>query len=282
MTRWKAMAIASCVGLLGVAFLPSSRADEWNKKTVLTVNEPLLIPGATLQPGKYVIKLADSQSNRHIVQVFSEDESQLITTVLAIPNYRLQPTGESQFGYWEMPSGQARALRSWFYPGDNFGQEFAFPKEQAQQIAKAAQQPVPAVVSEGTDASSADVKRITPEGQQEEITTSEEAAKTEEKTTETAQVQPQPEVQAQPQTETQTRTDQSAQAQQPTTQQPATQQPTTDQGAQADQTTAAQPAQAPAAERLPATASPFPMIGLAGLLAMGAALAVRAVSKHLG
>jgi hypothetical protein len=64
MNRLKAFAISSCLGLLAVAFLPSSRADEWNKKTVLTVNEQIAIPGAVLEPGKYVMKLADSQSNR--------------------------------------------------------------------------------------------------------------------------------------------------------------------------------------------------------------------------
>ena len=42
------------------------------------------------------MKLADSQSNRHIVQIFNEREDQLQTTVLAIPNYRLQPTGKDR------------------------------------------------------------------------------------------------------------------------------------------------------------------------------------------
>ena len=59
----------------------------------------------------------------------------LVTTVLAIPNYRLRPTGKSIFAMWETPAGQPAALRAWFYPGDNFGQEFAYPKGKAEQIA---------------------------------------------------------------------------------------------------------------------------------------------------
>ena len=51
-----------------------------------------------------------------------------MTTILAIPNYRLQPTGKTVFTFWETPPGQPKALRAWFYPGDNFGQEFAYPK----------------------------------------------------------------------------------------------------------------------------------------------------------
>src|SRR5580704_17265299 len=124
------LAVAS-IGLLGVAIAPSARADEWNKKTILTVNETIQVPNQVLPPGKYVIKLLDSPSNRHIVQIFNEDETHLITTILAIPNYRLEPTGKTQFSFWETPPGQPKALRAWFYPGDNFGQEFAYPKTAA-------------------------------------------------------------------------------------------------------------------------------------------------------
>jgi LPXTG-motif cell wall-anchored protein len=139
----KAFVIASCVGLFGATFAPALHADEWNKRTILTVNEPIQVPGKTLEPGQYVMKLLDSPSNRHVVQIYDKDEQHLITTVLAIPNYRLEPTGKTQFGFWETPAGQAKALRSWFYPGDNFGQEFAYPKGEAMQIAKEVNQPVP-------------------------------------------------------------------------------------------------------------------------------------------
>jgi len=136
------LAVAS-IGLLGVAIAPSARADEWNKKTILTVNETIQVPNKVLPPGKYVIKLLDSPSNRHVVQIFNGDETQILTTILAIPNYRLQPTGKTVFGFWETPPGQPKALRAWFYPGDNFGQEFAYPKSAAVQIAAVAHAPVP-------------------------------------------------------------------------------------------------------------------------------------------
>ena len=37
-------------------------------------------------------------------------------------------TGKSVFAFWEVPAGQPKALRAWFYPGEEFGQEFAYPK----------------------------------------------------------------------------------------------------------------------------------------------------------
>ena len=99
-----------------------------------------------LQPGTYVLALVDSLSDRHIVRVFAQDEKTVITTILAIPNYRLQPTGTSTFQFWETPADQPRAMRAWFYPGDNFGQEFAYHKTKSIEIARVAKAPVPTVV----------------------------------------------------------------------------------------------------------------------------------------
>jgi len=109
-------------------------ADQWDKKTIITTDEVMQLPNMTLQPGTYVIKLTDSTSNRHIVQFFDKDEKHLVTTVLAIPNERLRVRGKSVFAFWEVPAGQPKALRAWFYPGDNFGQEFAYRPQEAATI----------------------------------------------------------------------------------------------------------------------------------------------------
>jgi len=163
---FKTLAFAGLVTLGWCLLTPAARADEWDKKTVLTVGEPIQLPGAVLQPGKYVMKLMDSQSDRHVVQVFNEDQSHLITTILAIPNYRLQPTGDTRFQWWETPAGQPRAMRAWFYPGDNFGQEFAYPKNMSVQIASANQQSVPtAEPSQPATAKVTEVDKTGVEGQ---------------------------------------------------------------------------------------------------------------------
>jgi hypothetical protein len=152
------------VGLLGVAFAPTAPADEWNKKTIMTVSEPFQVPNKVLPAGKYVMKLMDSQSDRHIVQIFDADETHLQTTILAIPNYRLQPTGKTVFTFWETPPGQPKALRAWFYPGDNFGQEFAYPKSAAAQIAAVTHQTVPTVeATQPAELPKAEVTQTAPE-----------------------------------------------------------------------------------------------------------------------
>lgn len=123
-------------------------ADVWNKKTTLKVNETIEVPGAVLTPGEYVVKLVDSQSNRHIVQFLNKEENKVLSTVIAIPNLRLRATGKTEFSWHETPAGQPPALKAWFYPGDNFGQEFAYPDSRATELAAATKQEVAHVPDE--------------------------------------------------------------------------------------------------------------------------------------
>ena len=90
------------VALIAAAVTPPVQADQWNKKTIITITEPVQMPSCctpdhvvVLQPGTYVLALVDSLSDRHIVRVFEQDEKTVVTTILAIPNYRLQPLDRS-------------------------------------------------------------------------------------------------------------------------------------------------------------------------------------------
>jgi hypothetical protein len=120
-------------------------ASPWNKLTRLQIDETIRVPGAVLPPGKYVVKLADSLSNRHIVQFFNEDQSKIYSTVLAIPNKldRDQISGDTQLVFYEGRGNEPPALRAWFYPGVTYGQEFVYPKSEATKIAGATNRVVP-------------------------------------------------------------------------------------------------------------------------------------------
>ncbi len=130
-------------GLITTSFVPKAHADQWNKMTIVTVNQPIIAGNKVLDPGTYVWKLMDSPSDRHIVQIYDKDQRHLEETILAVPNYRLQPTGKTHFAFWETPAGVPKAVRAWFYPGDNFGQEFPYPKKLVAQLASARPVPVP-------------------------------------------------------------------------------------------------------------------------------------------
>jgi hypothetical protein len=138
-----------CIGLLEL-MIPAVEAGEWDQKTVFTFSAPVEIPGQVLLPGTYVFKLADSSSDRNIVQVFNENESHLYGTFLAIPDYRLAPPGKPIITFEERPIGTPEAVRAWFYPGENYGHDFVYPKPKAVALAKASKTPVPSMPEELT------------------------------------------------------------------------------------------------------------------------------------
>jgi hypothetical protein len=143
---WKSALLTLLVG--GAAwFAPAAKADEWDKQTVLTFNEPIEIPGKVLPAGTYVLKLYDSQSDRNVVQVFTEDQKHILATIMGIPTYRVEPTGKTVVTFDERPSGSPEALHKWFYPGDNYGIEFVYPKSGTQLAAKS-EQPAPMAQAE--------------------------------------------------------------------------------------------------------------------------------------
>ena len=151
MKPFKALLGLFAVTLLGATVLPSALADTWNKKTVVTFSQAVEVPGKILPAGTYTFQLLDSLSDRHIVQIFNADGSQIIATILAINDYRLQPTGQTVMKFNERPGDAPEALRAWFYPGDNFGQEFVYPKVRAIQLAQTTKFVVPAVAVETLD-----------------------------------------------------------------------------------------------------------------------------------
>jgi len=149
MRNFTTLVIAS-VGLLG-SMLPQAKADEWDQTTIFTFSGPVEIPGQVLSAGTYVFKLADSQSDRNIVQVFNKDQNHLYGTFLTIPDYRLKPAGKPIITFDERPTGSPEAVRAWFYPGENYGHEFVYPKAKAVQLAKANNTPVPSMPNELAD-----------------------------------------------------------------------------------------------------------------------------------
>jgi hypothetical protein len=131
-----------CAAIVTMMAAPGVRADQWDKKTILTFSGPVQIPGATLPAGSYVFKLADLSGNRHVVQVFDKAEKKIYATLLAIPNDRMEPSDEPVVMFAERPAGSPQAVKVWYYPGERIGNEFVYPKAMAMKIAKANHQSV--------------------------------------------------------------------------------------------------------------------------------------------
>lgn len=170
MKIFKAGALVVGLAVLGAMLPGAVRADEYNKKTVMTFSAPVEIPGQILPAGSYTFKLMDSPSDRHIVQVFNADGSQIIATILTINDYRLHRTSETVVKFAERSGDQPEALKAWFYPGDNFGQEFVYPKQRALELAAEEHEDVPALPADSTDLSTVQIVAITPEQKEVPVT----------------------------------------------------------------------------------------------------------------
>jgi LPXTG-motif cell wall-anchored protein len=214
------LALIGFAVLIGAAGLSRVHADDWTKSTKVTFSDAVQVPGTVLPAGTYTFRLMDSPSNRHIVQVFNEDGTRLITTILAIPNYQPEVSGHTVLAFAERPVGEPEALKAWFYPGANFGQEFVYPKAEAATLSQLNNTEVPA--TESAPASTPEpVADSTPAPESQPAVTT---------------VQQQPD------------------------------------------TTPTQETPAPA--ELPQTGSDLPLIGLAGLVALGGALALRSFGRQ--
>lgn len=159
----RVLRVLCCALAFAAIVAPGARADEHDKLTYFTFSGPVQIPGHTLPAGTYMFKLADSPSNRHIVQVFTKDRSKLYATILAIPDQRLDPADKPVVMFKETPAGSPSAVRAWFYPGNTIGDEFVYPKQQAMRIAKATHEPVLSITDE-SNMKSAEVTRVDENG----------------------------------------------------------------------------------------------------------------------
>jgi hypothetical protein len=239
MDRFRVVAMIFCLSLVALTFLPSAKADEWNRKTIVTFSGPVEVPGVgaqTLPAGTYVFKIFDSLSDRHIVQIFNEAEDHVYTTILAIPNYRLKATDKTVMTFGERAAGQPEAIRAWFYPGRQWGEEFVYPKFRAVELAKITGQPILFTPIELATApiealKTAPVEAVKPTG--EEVKVAE-------------VVELPPEVAA----------------------------------AKPVEVAAAKPVEVAAAQSLPQTASTLPLVGLIGLLSLGAGIGLMVAVKH--
>src|SRR3954469_14008313 len=145
MKKFTRSLIIVCMFTVCVFVLPSASADDTNKKTIITFSGPVEVPGVgaqVLPAGTYVFKIMDSLTDRHIVQIFNEREDHLFTTILAIPNYRYRATDKTVVTFKERAEGEPKAIRAWFYPVRQWGDEFVYPKAKALELAKIVNEPV--------------------------------------------------------------------------------------------------------------------------------------------
>ncbi len=126
----------------------ASHAEDSAKKTTFTINTPTQMPGTTLAGGTYVFKQSGEQSGWNIVQVYNQDESSLVTTLLAYPNPNLVSNGQAFLLYPQSIDSQSQVMEAFFFDSDPVAQQLAYPKKTADQIGAANHVRVPTTGTE--------------------------------------------------------------------------------------------------------------------------------------
>jgi hypothetical protein len=138
MMKHRLLTLAIALSLATVVMtVPAGAQTNLNNRTLLTFSQPVEVPGKVLPAGTYTFELHEAQNNRHIVQIYDQAGTKLITTVLAMANRRGTPTETTVITFHEVPAGQPQALRAWFYPNQTVGHELAYPKSRAMALTTA-------------------------------------------------------------------------------------------------------------------------------------------------
>ena len=114
--------------LLALSLGPRAKADDWDKKTIVTFDQDVQIPGQVLPAGTYVFKLFRSSSDRFTVQVWEGSEFQLLATLITIGDSYPNPSGKAYFvlDTSGTDEGYPPAVVSWFFPGSDEGRDFIY------------------------------------------------------------------------------------------------------------------------------------------------------------
>jgi hypothetical protein len=139
MTLLKGFGTGLCLTVLCVLVAPKAKADDFNRKSIVTFSAPVEVGGSgaqVLPAGTYVFKVMNASAYSHIVQISSQDETHVYTLIVAMPNFRLKSTDKTVMTFSERPAGEPEALKAWFYPGREWGEQFVYDRSKAIQLAK--------------------------------------------------------------------------------------------------------------------------------------------------
>ena len=161
-------AAAFTAAFLTAAINVSAQDSNIDQRTFMTFSGPVQMPGVTLPAGKYVFKLAPTALH-NVMQVFDGEEKDIIGQWFFIPKNRTTQemsaaNGKPVVTFMEMPEGVTPAVKYYFYPTDLTGKEFIYPKNQALKLAAASKQPVLATDTDVTKGGQAHVFTVEPNG----------------------------------------------------------------------------------------------------------------------
>jgi len=122
---------AALVWCLGAS---TANADDYNRRTILTIDQSMVVPGATLAPGTYTFILGNPETSRDVVNILREDGTP-VTSAHVTRVSRNNDSRDLALSVALNEKGQMPMMKGWFYPGDRDGYVFIYPTGQARMIA---------------------------------------------------------------------------------------------------------------------------------------------------
>src|SRR5438874_10246688 len=103
--------LTTAFSLIAFGFFCSNlMADDWDRKTEFTINQPVSIPGHVVLPaGSYVIKRLSAVNS--VVQILDKTETKVYATLFAVPDFVMNPPDKPMFTVQEMSEGAPHALK---------------------------------------------------------------------------------------------------------------------------------------------------------------------------
>jgi LPXTG-motif cell wall-anchored protein len=124
--------LAALILCLGVSALTFGQGATVQRETKLAVSEPTMVGNTLLDAGSYTLRVHDFQSEKVTVVITRDSDSKTMGTVIATRMRRNLDTHEAsdnqtQFTYTTYNGHPA--VDTWYYPGDEWGEKFAYGKE---------------------------------------------------------------------------------------------------------------------------------------------------------
>src|SRR5262245_2584947 len=134
-TRMQLLSAILYAALAFTSFQPQNSGLEWNRKSTLSTDRPVEFHGTVHEAGVYIVRLRQAGDRRSFVDILNQDETQVLATVVAVPDHRQRPDGTSEFTFHEVQGDGPKPVQTWYFPGDLVGLEFVYPKARAKEIA---------------------------------------------------------------------------------------------------------------------------------------------------
>jgi len=135
-SKLKLITAVLCVVAVAFVVVPSVKADDWDKKTIVTFDRPIEVPGTVLPPGRYMFQVMDFLGSRNVIRITDEYGVKVYATVFGIWDFTFDAPEKTKLTFYEAPKGTPEALHEWFYPGHRYGFEFAYPKRANIEVAE--------------------------------------------------------------------------------------------------------------------------------------------------